>query len=196
MRTAFLLSSLVVMLVLAGCTEPAAPPSPRAEPAPAVETTEMVDWSATVTGLCAVASGGNVCMSGPVVSGGGNADSEPTYVHDADNRSLAAGTLALEWEANTLATENLRFVAMAYTGCPDDCEANRTLGSASGASPLVIQLMPFDADGLEIVVHVEKVDFAPGMQATPGQPVHLSGELVFSGPAGDVPATGGSAVPA
>ena len=128
-------------------------------------------------------------MSGPSVAGGSNPEAEPLYVHDARDRILAGGELILEWHAETTATENLRLVVTAFTGCPDNCEANRSLGSATGPSPLVVGLPQLDADGLQVVVRVEKVDFAPGTQASPGQPIHLGGHLLFAGRAGAVAST-------
>ncbi|HJQ93981.1 MAG TPA: hypothetical protein VJ874_06850 [Candidatus Thermoplasmatota archaeon] len=186
---------LFVAALLAGCTEPGAPAEP---PAPAEEPTipveETVDWSVTLgTYACTQTGGISFCgFSGPAAtSPTSSADPQPTYLHDADGRDLAGGSLTLEWEPATPTTDALRVSLAAWTGCDGegDCEELATLGSATGTSPLALVVpaksfaMDVDEDDdLSIVVRVEPVNFAQGTKVSLGQPVHLTGSLSFIDP--------------
>lgn len=193
MRSA-LLAVLLAAGILAGCTEPQ---EAAAAPAPTVPEPEEepVDWMATMSSTyCTTAGGVRACGSGIGVGSGSGSEPNPTYIHDADGRALVAGVLTLEWAAASPTTENLRLAVFAMSGCPDECETNRSLASEIGPSPLTVQVPSLAAgEGLSIAARVEVVDFAQGTQASIGQDLHLSGSLTFLEPAD--PMDGGAADP-
>lgn len=164
------LVAALVLVLFAGCSEPAPPP----EDAPAefvpVVTEETVAWSATVAqSVCGQGAVFTFCFGGE----------EPAYLHDAEGRGLAGGELTLEWTPVSPTTDALRMVAVAYVDCPDECTVERTLDTAIGPSPLTMGLAPYDLGDLTIGIQVQPVPFAPGTVATLEQDVQLDGVLRF-----------------
>lgn len=177
MRGVALVSFLLASGLFSGCAAPEEPAAVPTVPQPMIKD-ELVEWTAAMASAFCTTTGVQACVGGLVGSNG--SDPAPTYVHDAEGRDLAGGTLTLDWEPAMPTTENLRVVVFALSGCPDDCETNRSLASEIGPSPLTVYLPAMSAGaGLAIAVRVEIVAFAQGTQASLGQDVHLSGLLKF-----------------
>jgi hypothetical protein len=185
---------LLLAAALAGCSQPAEPAPALPAPPALTPTAEPVAWSATLsTQYCSQSGGVSACgFGGPAVTDPfGDAQARPTYLHDADDRDLAASELTLTWQALSPTTEALRLVVHAWSGCPDECEANRTVGSAAGYSPLVLALPATELEeGLTLAVVVEIVNFAQGTRLSVGQDFELTGTLSFlDRPEADGPVT-------
>ncbi|MEA3166438.1 MAG: hypothetical protein QOJ26_1310 [Thermoplasmata archaeon] len=170
---------LACVLTLAGCSSAPPPANPVVDAPPApIPTSEPVDWTATMAPY--------ECATGPVISSCGfslyllGMESEPTYVHDAGGRDLAGGALTLEWTATTPTTDALKAILVILSGCPDECQANRTLTSAAGPSPLALVVPAYDLDeDQSVAVVVQNVPLVMNDYASLIQEIHLTGTLDF-----------------
>jgi hypothetical protein len=179
-----LLCLSVLVLLLAGCAEKAPQAPVQETPFVPEASTDQVDWSDAISmqscGTIVVVS---ACTYGGTALGNptGPADERPTYVHDAADRQLTGGHLVLDWSAISPFESALQFTATVYGDCPDSCTPVRGLGTATGSSPLSLEIPAVALDpGSRIVVEVLPTDgFVAGEKTTVGQPFHLAGTLGF-----------------
>lgn len=108
-------------------------------------------------------------------------DASNTYASPREGR-LAGGQLTVSWSAATPLTQNLRAMAGALSGCPENCAIEAPVAEATGPSPLVLDVPATKGSAL---YGVQVFAAPPHAAAEPfvlgaGQPFTLAGTLAFA----------------
>lgn len=172
---------LLGLLLLAGCSSPAPVVTDAVPPAPApASTATVVQHDGTLAiGNCSETPGGTAC----VFNIGNPADPRAANIDHVPFEDVAGFVLStaatLTWQSTSPLTDSLE-LRLSLLSCGDDgCATEEVLATATGPSPLTLQLEDILVPaGLTLGTSVTRAEAAPGHRVSTLQDFHVDATAV------------------